>query len=78
VIRVEIKPDLLSWARQRAGIDPAALAQRFPKLAAWEQGTAQPTLKQVEDFAKATHTPVGFLFFKEPPVENQPSPDTEK
>ena len=31
-----------------------ALAHRFPKLAAWERGTAKPTLKQIEKFASAT------------------------
>ena len=62
MIRAEIKPELLSWARERARLEAGALARRFPKLVAWEQGSARPTLKQVEDFAKATHTPVGFLF----------------
>jgi len=75
VIRVDIKPELLTWARERAGFGTDALAHRFPKLAAWEQGTVMPTLKQVEDFAKATHTPVGFLFLQEPPVEEIPIPD---
>jgi len=75
VIRVEIKPELLSWARERAGLGADALAHRFPKLAAWEQGTVTPTLKQVEDFAKATHTPVGFLFLQQPPIEEIPIPD---
>jgi Zn-dependent peptidase ImmA (M78 family) len=41
----------------------------------WERGTAKPTLKQVEGFAKATHTPIGFLFLQEPPVEKLPIPD---
>lgn len=75
VIRVDIKPELLRWARERAGLETDALAHRFPKLAAWEQGTAKPTLKQIEDFAKATHTPVGFLFLQQPPVEEIPIPD---
>jgi hypothetical protein len=75
VIRVDIKPELLSWARQCAGLETDALSNRFPKLAAWEQGTVKPTLKQIEDFAKATHTPVGFLFLQEPPVEKVPIPD---
>jgi Zn-dependent peptidase ImmA (M78 family) len=75
VIRVDIKSELLSWARERAGLETADLIHRFPKLAAWEEGSALPTLKQVEDFAKATHTPVGFLFLKEPPVEKIPIPD---
>ena len=75
MIRVEIKPELLSWARERARLEADDLARRFPKLAAWENGTVRPTLKQVEDFAKATHTPVGFLFLEEPPVETVPIPD---
>jgi Zn-dependent peptidase ImmA (M78 family) len=75
MIRVEIKPELLSWARERAGYDLDALAHRFPKLTAWERGTAKPTLKQIEKFASATHTPIGFLFLQEPPVERIPIPD---
>src|SRR6266852_5436275 len=75
MIRVEIKPELLSWARERAGYGPDALAHRFPKLAAWERGTAQPTLRQIEKFASATHAPIGFLFLQQPPVEHIPIPD---
>ena len=75
MIRVEIKPELLTWARERADYDPDALAHRFPKLVAWEQGTVKPTLKQLEEFARATHTPVGFLFLSEPPIEHIPIPD---
>lgn len=75
MIRVRIRAELLIWARERAGYDQDLLLHRFPKLADWERGTTQPTLKQVEDFAKATHTPVGFLFLPEPPVEQIPIPD---
>lgn len=75
MIRVEIRPELLSWARERAGYDLDALAHRFPKLSAWEQGKAQPTLKQVEKFASAMHAPIGFLFLQKPPVEQIPIPD---
>jgi Zn-dependent peptidase ImmA (M78 family) len=73
--RVAIKPQLLRWAYERAGFDRAGLEHKFPHLAAWEEGTAQPTLKQVEAFANATYTPVGYLFLPEPPVENIPIPD---
>ena len=73
--RVAIKSELLRWARERSGFDRADLEHRFPHLAAWEDGTAQPTLKQVEAFAKATYTPVGYLFLPEPPVEKIPIPD---
>ena len=73
--RVEIRPELLRWARERAGYTVEGLATRFPKLRDWERGEAWPTLKQVESYAKATHTPVGFLFLPAPPVEEVPIPD---
>lgn len=73
--RVAIQPKLLRWACKRAGFERTDLEHKFPHLAAWENGTAQPTLKQLEAFAKATYTPVGFLFLPEPPVEKIPIPD---
>ena len=53
----------------------AALAHRFPEALHLEQGTAKPTLKQIERFASATHTPIGFLFLQQPPVEHIPIGD---
>ena len=73
--RVPVKPDILRWARERAGYEVHSIARRFPKFEEWERGELQPTFKQLEAFAKATHTPVGFLFLAEPPVENIPIPD---
>lgn len=73
--RVDVRPELLRWARGRAGLSVNALAGRFPRLEAWERGEVRPTLKQLESFAKATFTPVGFLFLSEPPVERMPIPD---
>jgi len=73
--RVAINPEMLRWAHERAGLDLAGLRKRFPKLADWEQGELQPTLKQLEAFAKATHAPLGFLFLPAPPDEPLPIPD---
>ena len=73
--RVLVQPTLLRWARERAGYDADALTGRFPRLGDWERGEVQPTLKQVEAFAKATRTPVGLLFLTEPPIERVPIPD---
>ena len=75
MIRVEVKPELLNWACDRSGCDLDALIQRFPKLQAWERGEIQPTFKQLERFASATRTPIGYLFLPEPPIERIPVPD---
>lgn len=75
MIRAPVNPALLRWARERAGLDVAALTQRFPKYQAWEDGAAQPTLKQVERLAKATQAAVGYFFLTAPPDQPLPIPD---
>ena len=57
-VRVEVKPALLRWARDRADLALDELARRFPRLSHWESGEARPTRKQLERFAKATHAPL--------------------
>ncbi len=74
-MRITVKPELLRWARIRAGEEPESLAQRFPKYPEWESGDAQPTLKQLEAFAKKTHAPIGYFFLSKPPDEPLPIPD---
>ncbi|MCY4383074.1 MAG: ImmA/IrrE family metallo-endopeptidase [Nitrospinae bacterium] len=75
MMRVAIKPELFRWARIRADMQPDSLAQRFPKYREWESGDVQPTLKQLEAFAKKTHAPIGYFFLSEPPNEPFPIPD---
>lgn len=73
--RVRVKPELLRWARLRSRRDLGDLQRRFPKLDAWERGEWLPTFKQLEAFAKATYTPIGYLFLPGPPVEKLPVTD---
>ncbi len=75
MMRVEIRPEMLHWAIQRAGDRSEYLYEKFPHLEDWERGEAQPTLKQLESFAKAAYVPIGFLFLPEPPEEKLPVPD---
>jgi len=52
-----------------------AVSHRFSRLAEWESGDAEPTLKQLELYARATHTPIGYFFLSAPPEEHVPIPD---
>jgi len=66
---------VLRWAAQRAHLGEDVLKKRFPKWSLWLTGEAQPTLKQLEDFARLTHTAFGYFFLPEPPTLTLPVPD---
>lgn len=74
-----INPDVLKWARARAGVDLEDLSKKLKldraKLAAWEDGNAKPTFEQARKAARALRVPFGFLFFPRPPFEADPLPD---
>ena len=72
---ISVSPSVLAWARRRSGLSDEALQKKFPKVDAWESGDRNPTFKQLQDFAGATHTPLGFMFLPDPPVEDLPVPD---
>ncbi|MGC4107368.1 MAG: ImmA/IrrE family metallo-endopeptidase [Thermomicrobiales bacterium] len=72
--RVEVAPAMLAWARARSG-KTETIQSSFPKLADWEAGTVQPTFRQLEDFARATYTPLGYFFLPSPPEIALPIPD---
>ncbi len=75
MMRVDIKPEIFRWIRERAGMEIAGLTGRFPKYAEWEDGTAQPTFRQLEKLARTIHAPIGYFFFSEPVEEPMPIPD---
>jgi len=73
--KVAVKYDLITWARERSGLQTDALVKKFPKFRQWESGEAQPTLRQLEALAKTTSTPLGYFFLPEPPEDRLPIPD---
>ena len=75
MIRAPVNPAMLVWARERANREVDDFPATFNKLAEWESGAIQPTLKQAEAFANAVHVPVGYLFLSNPPEEAIPIPD---
>jgi Zn-dependent peptidase ImmA (M78 family) len=74
-VRVHVNPSLLEWASERSGKSFDDLSKKLPRLATWASGEGQPTLKQLETFARATSTPVGLLLLPEPPDLPLPVPD---
>jgi Zn-dependent peptidase ImmA (M78 family) len=73
--RVSVTPEMYRWARERSGVELADLLIRFPKLPDWESLTRQPTLRQLEQYARATLTPIGYLLLPHPIPEPVPIPD---
>ena len=70
---------LLTWARQRRGIDLLDLASTLnvkpEAISAWESGERRPTFRQAQRFARSLYVPFGYLYLSEPPVEELPIAD---
>ncbi len=62
-----ITPELLTWARERAGYSLDAASEDFRKIAAWESGEDRPSYPQLEKLAAKFRVPVAVFFFPEPP-----------
>lgn len=74
-VRVGVNPSVLDWAVKRSRVDPVDLNTKFPKLGLWASGDDRPTFRQLENLARATHTPIGLLLLDEPPTDTLPIPD---
>ena len=72
--RVAVNNAVLKWAIERSG-SSETVKLKFPKISDWLQGQSQPTLRQLEKFAKVTSTPLGYLFLSTPPVERMTIPN---
>ncbi len=73
-MRVAVNTEILDWALRRAGKTASDLEPNFAKINQWISGERKPTLTQLEEFAQKTSVPFGYLFLKEPPIEEPPLP----
>ncbi len=73
-VRVDVAPSVASWALDVTGADENGLHRRF-KIDQWLAAESRPTLKQLQDFAKATGVPFGYLLLPQPPAWTLPVPD---
>lgn len=63
-----ITPEVLTWARQRAGYTLEAATEDFRRIAKWESGEGGPSYPQLEKLAEKFRVPVAVFFFPEPPT----------
>jgi Zn-dependent peptidase ImmA (M78 family)/DNA-binding XRE family transcriptional regulator len=73
-IKANVTPELLAWARSSAGYTLEEAAKKInrigvEKLAAWEEGRDQPTVKQLYKLAEVYKRPVGTFFLSELPQD---------
>lgn len=68
---IAVNPSLLAWAREESGYALDRVAKRLnvkeERVAAWEAGERQPTLRQVENLARFLHRPLSVFFMPRPP-----------
>jgi Zn-dependent peptidase ImmA (M78 family) len=73
-IKANVTPELLAWARSSAGYSLKEAAKKInnigvEKLAAWEEGRDQPTVKQLYKLAEVYKRPVGTFFLSDLPQD---------
>ncbi len=70
-MRARVKPELIRWVRRNAGLSVSDAAKKAGTSAAivhrWEDGTLQPTVRQLRLLANATKRPLAIFYLAEPP-----------
>ncbi|MCL2624104.1 MAG: ImmA/IrrE family metallo-endopeptidase [Planctomycetaceae bacterium] len=75
-VYIDIKPEMLSWAIKRARLgEDASRSAIIQRARQWISGKKQPTLVQLDTFAKKVMVPFGYLFLDSPPDEPLPIAD---
>jgi Zn-dependent peptidase ImmA (M78 family) len=68
-----VEPSLLSWARDKANIEPLAADRKIGvpdgRVTEWEEGTSRPTIAQLRKAADVYKRPLGVFFLPEPPQD---------
>ena len=76
--RTTVQPTVLRWARERAGLAMEAVAAKVgvrpDRVVEWER-SGRISIAQADRLAQCTHTPIGYLYLREPPEDDLPIPD---
>ncbi len=66
---ITISREMLLWAISRGEQDAESLIEAVPRIRDWLAGKRKPTMPQLKDLSRRTHTPLGFFFLPEPPSD---------
>jgi Zn-dependent peptidase ImmA (M78 family) len=70
-VEANVKPDLLRWGRESAGLTIDAAAQKIDttieRLLSWESGDARPSIPQLRRMADAYKRPLAAFYLPSPP-----------
>ncbi len=72
-VRASVKPVILIWARESAGLSLEDAAKKLGKvkperLARWEQGQDKPTINQLRNMARVYKRPLSVFYLQEVPT----------
>ena len=74
-VRAIVKPELLRWAREDAGLAVEQVARKVgtspQRVASWESGDARPTVKQLRKVAGVYKRPLAVFYLERPPKSFQ-------
>jgi len=74
-IEAAVKPALLIWARESAGLEIDEAARKVQvkpeRLDSWEKGERRPTIKQLRKLGGAYKRPLAIFFLSKPPKKFQ-------
>jgi Zn-dependent peptidase ImmA (M78 family) len=68
-VSADVNPDLLTWARETAGLNLSSVARRLHNIDKWELGTEKPTVRQLEALADLYKRPLAAFFLPTRPEE---------
>lgn len=73
--KFQVNPKILDWVIKVTDLEPEKIKNKIEKyeVLQWKEGTKEPTLNQLQNFAQAFHVPFGYLFLDNPPVEKNPT-----
>ncbi len=69
-ISYKVNQDVLQWAIKESQKNVAEIKDKYPKINDWIDGSAEPTLRQLENLANYLKIPFGYMFLQRPPKDD--------